>query len=192
MFRSVMRYLSTTLRTVKRALRTPAKLVLSMTVLKVIAGVTTGIALGLGVFTARYAGALSYLSNDPKACANCHIMQAQYDGWQKASHHTVATCVDCHLPHALLPKYIAKAENGYHHSMAFTRQDFAEPIRIKDANIERLQANCLRCHGELVHPLISTGSGTDRDQSGDRTVSCMHCHASVGHGEMAGLGGSRQ
>jgi len=33
---------------------------------------------GLGAFTFRYAQGLSYLSNDPKACTNCHIMNEQF------------------------------------------------------------------------------------------------------------------
>ena len=107
-----------------------------------------GILLGVGVFTFDYAEGLSYFSRDPAACANCHIMQPQYDSWQKASHHGVARCVDCHLPHGLIPKYMAKASNGYHHSKGFTFQDFHEPIRIKGANSEILQENCLHCHGE--------------------------------------------
>jgi nitrite reductase (cytochrome c-552) len=61
-------------------------------------------------------------------------MQRQYDGWQKASHHGAATCVDCHLPHSFLAKYLAKASNGWHHSKGFTLQDFEEPIRIKPGN----------------------------------------------------------
>ena len=90
-----------------------------------------GAFLGLGLYTFRVAEGLSYFSTDPKACANCHIMLPQYDSWQKSSHHAVARCVDCHLPHELIPKYIAKAENGYHHSKGFTLQDFHEPILIK-------------------------------------------------------------
>ena len=31
-----------------------------------------------------YAQGFSYLSDDPAACANCHIMREHYDGWQKA------------------------------------------------------------------------------------------------------------
>ena len=85
-----------------------------------------GLLLGIGGFTFKYAEGLSYLSADPKACVNCHIMTPQYDSWQKSSHHTVATCVDCHLPHTFIPKYIAKAENGYHHSLAFTTQKFQD------------------------------------------------------------------
>jgi hypothetical protein len=29
-------------------------------------------------------------------CVNRHIMQPQYDSWQKASHHSITTCIDCH------------------------------------------------------------------------------------------------
>ena len=77
----------------------------------------------------------SYLSNDPKACVNCHIMRDHYDGWQKASHHAVATCNDCHTPHdSLSPSTSSKAENGFWHSKGFTLQDFHEPIRIRPRN----------------------------------------------------------
>jgi cytochrome c nitrite reductase small subunit len=156
------------------------------------AAVGLGLAGGLGVFTANYAGALSYLSADPKACANCHIMQSQYDSWQKASHHTVATCVDCHLPHTFFPKYVAKTENGYRHSRAFTLQDFDEPIRIKGNNIQHLYDNCVRCHGDLAHPLIASGLRRDGSSRQETLTFCVHCHANVGHGEKAGLGGRRR
>lgn len=160
--------------------------------LLVATAISVGAAAGLGGFTASYAGALSYLSPDPKACANCHIMQPQYDSWQKASHHTVATCVDCHLPHTFLAKYAAKAENGWNHSSAFTLQNFEEPIRIKGANIERLYDNCLRCHGDLTHPLVASGLRPDGSRREEATVFCVHCHPGVGHGEKAGLGGRRR
>lgn len=169
----------------RRLLHPPSHLLL------LVAAVSAGLAAGLGIFTARYAGAVSYLSPDPKACANCHIMQPQYDSWQKASHHTVATCVDCHLPHSILPKYIAKAENGWHHSVAFTRQDFDEPIRIKGANIKHLYDNCIRCHGDLVHPIAPSGARAAEGRREDAFDFCVDCHATVGHGEKAGLGGRR-
>ena len=78
--------------------------------------VALGVPLGLGGFTFRYAEGLSYFSTDPRACANCHIMQPQYDAWQKASHHTVATCVDCHLPQAFIPKYEPLVETPRAHT----------------------------------------------------------------------------
>jgi cytochrome c nitrite reductase small subunit len=60
----------------------------------VLLSVMTGVLIGVGSYTFLYAHGLSYLSSDPKACVNCHIMQPQFDSWQKASHHAVATCVD--------------------------------------------------------------------------------------------------
>lgn len=150
-----------------------------------ILGVPVGILAGLGLFTFRYAEGLSYLSSDPKACVNCHIMRSQFDSWQKSSHHAAAKCVDCHLPHDLIGKYIAKSNNGYHHSKGFTLQDFHEPIMIKPGNSRILQENCLRCHEGMVHDLVA-GATTEA-----QAVQCVHCHRTVGHGETAGLGGRR-
>lgn len=138
--------------------------------------VTFGVMVGLGLFTFRYAEGMSYFSTDPRACANCHIMNDQYASWTKAPHHGAATCVDCHLPHDFVGKYLAKASNGYHHSKGFTFEDFHEPIQIKPKNAAILQAACLRCHGDFVHDIVS-GATTDRD-----AVTCVHCHRGVGHG----------
>jgi cytochrome c nitrite reductase small subunit len=152
--------------------------------LMVLFSILSGVLAGVGLFTFYYAHGFSYLGADPKTCVNCHIMSRQFEAWEKSSHHKVATCVDCHLPHQVLLKYLAKGENGYHHSKAFTLQNFHEPIMIKQRNSEILQENCLRCHGDLVHDLPD---GTGNGKAG---VRCVHCHQSVGHGESAGLGGS--
>lgn len=142
-----------------------------------------GLLLGTGAFTFRYAEGLSYFSTDPEACVNCHIMRPQYDSWLKASHHGVARCVDCHLPHDVVGKYLAKAENGWNHSKGFTLQDFPEPIVITEGNREILQENCLHCHHDLVHDLV--GGATTSEQA----VDCIHCHRTVGHGDAVGMGG---
>ena len=47
---------------------------------------------GLGNKFGTFAEGLSYFSTNPAACANCHIMQSQYDSWQKSSHHGAASC----------------------------------------------------------------------------------------------------
>ncbi len=142
--------------------------------------VPLGLLLGTGAYTFHYAKGFSYFSEDPKVCVNCHIMRPQFDSWGKSSHHAAATCVDCHLPHAFPGKYIAKADNGYHHSKGFTLQNFHEPIMITDKNARILQDNCLRCHGDLVH-----GMGAVPDGSRTR---CTHCHDDAGHGETVGMG----
>jgi len=142
-----------------------------------------GLLIGLAGFTFHYAEGGSYLSTDPRACTNCHIMQPQFDSWQKSSHHTAATCVDCHIPDGLFSKYYAKALNGWNHSKAFTLQNFPEPIRITEPNARILQENCLRCHGDLTHEIVP-GSSTQAD-----AMRCTHCHRGAGHGETLGLGG---
>lgn len=142
-----------------------------------------GVLLGIGGYTMHFAEGLAYLSNDPQACVNCHIMNEQFDAWRKGPHHAVATCNDCHVPPHFPAKYIAKSENGYHHSKGFTFQDFHEPIMIKEKNSRILQENCVACHADMVHDLVA-GATSDRD-----AVTCVHCHQGVGHGEPAGLGG---
>jgi len=137
-----------------------------------------GLLVGLSGYTFNYAEGTSYLSNDPRACVNCHIMREQYDGWQKSAHHAVATCNDCHVPHDLIGKYIAKVDHGYRHSKAFTFQDFHEPIRITPADLEIVQDNCVRCHQGMVNQITA-----HTELSGQR-VSCVKCHASVGHGPL--------
>ena len=138
---------------------------------------------GIGAYTFNYGEGLSYFSKNPEACMNCHIMRPQFDSWQKASHHTVATCVDCHLPHDFVGKYIAKAENGYNHSKAFTLQNFHEPIIITPKNSQILQDNCVQCHAALVAGIVAYEHAANSD------IQCVHCHSTVGHGEKVGLGG---
>jgi cytochrome c nitrite reductase small subunit len=128
-----------------------------------------GAAIGLGVFTFVYARGASYLGSDPAACANCHIMQEHYAAWQKSSHHTAAGCNDCHAPPSGLAKYRVKAINGYRHSYAFTTGDFVEPLQITPANREVTEAQCRRCHADIV---AAMGTGE---------TSCIRCHDSVGH-----------
>lgn len=141
-----------------------------------IVAVLLGAVVGVGAFTFDYGEGLSYFSTDPLACKNCHIMNDQFNSWTKAGHHQAAVCVDCHLPHEFISKYIAKADNGYRHSKGFTLMDFHEPIMITPGNARILQDNCMRCHGDFVHDIVA-GSKTASD-----AVQCVHCHRGVGHG----------
>ena len=67
-----------------------------------IAVLVLGAAFGLGAYTFAYARGWAYLTDDPRACTNCHVMNEQYDGWIKSSHRSVAVCNDCHVPHSLV------------------------------------------------------------------------------------------
>lgn len=142
--------------------------------LAVVMAVSLGAAAGIGTYTFTYAKGASYLQDDPKACANCHIMQDHLDGWIKSSHRSVATCNDCHTPAGFVPKYFTKAEHGFFHSLAFTTGDFHEPIRMKDRSRRVTESACRKCHKDIVHDIEAVkASGT--------TMSCIRCHSSVGH-----------
>jgi len=146
-----------------------------------------GLLVGVAGYTFDYAAGLSYLSSDPKACVNCHIMNDQFDSWRRGPHHAAATCYDCHLPLTFPEKYVAKGRNGWHHSVGFTLQPSStgnpdenlyvrEPIRIKDSNSQILQDNCLRCHADLVDEVVRGSTWADD------AIRCVHCHRGVGHG----------
>jgi cytochrome c nitrite reductase small subunit len=132
--------------------------------------------MGVGAFTFHYGEGLSYFSTDPRACANCHIMNDEYASWTQGPHHGAARCVDCHLPHAVVPKYLAKADNGYRHSKGFTFLDFHEPIQITPKNARILQQNCERCHEDFVHDILRGADGSGEP------LQCVQCHRSAGHG----------
>lgn len=137
-------------------------------------GVGCGIASGLGVFTFGYGKGASYLSNSPTSCVNCHVMEPYYDSWQNSSHRHVAVCNDCHLSHHPVGKWVTKADNGFFHSLAFTLNDFHEPIRIKPRNRLVTQASCVDCHRETVHQMFPS---TPREEM----LMCATCHSDVGH-----------
>jgi cytochrome c nitrite reductase small subunit len=133
-----------------------------------------GSAVGLGGYTFLYARGASYLTNDPAACANCHVMTDHYNAWLRSSHRAVAGCNDCHTPHNIVLKYATKASNGFWHSFAFTSGRFHEPIRIKRKNQEVTEGACRSCHGEIVQSIEASEASMGR-------VSCISCHATVGH-----------
>ncbi len=145
-------------------------------VLPGIISVLGGLFLGVGAFTFVYAKGFAYFSNDPNACANCHIMREQLESWQHSSHHGHAVCNDCHTPHSIVAKLITKADNGWNHSLKFTLGTAADPIRIRPINAERLQENCLRCHEDFLSGVREAGTHAAGD------LQCVRCHANVGHG----------
>lgn len=143
-----------------------------------------GVALGIGVFTFIYAKGYSYMTDDPDACANCHVMNDHFAGWMKSSHASAAVCNDCHTPSGFIPKYLTKADNGFWHSVAFTTGDFPDPLRIKPRNLEVAEEACLKCHESIVAAIVPgphmIGTG-DRLEPESETLSCVRCHDSVGH-----------
>ena len=132
-----------------------------------------GIFCGIGLFTFGYGKGYSYLLSNPTTCTNCHVMQANYDSWEQSSHRHVAVCNDCHLPHDFMGHLITEADNGFCHSLAFTLENFHEPIQIKPRNRRVTQNACLHCHSDTVHQMGAADQG--------EMPLCVHCHRDVGH-----------
>lgn len=141
--------------------------------LPLLLSVAVGALIGSSLFVLDYAEGPSYLSDDPRACVNCHIMREQFDAWQRSEHASVATCNDCHAPHDPVGKYLSKALNGWNHSVAFTLGTFEDPIRIKPGNAAIVERNCVECHAELVSEILGHPEGA--------AIGCVRCHRSAGH-----------
>ena len=133
-----------------------------------------GLALGVGAYTFIYAKGGSYLTDNPAACANCHVMEEQYSGWLKSSHRNAAVCNDCHTPPDFVGKYTTKARNGFWHSYYFTTGWFEDNIHITSRGRAVTEQACRKCHQNIVEA-IEGPHGTDAQ------TSCIRCHNSVGH-----------
>lgn len=143
--------------------------------LALVAAILVGVLIGIGGYTFAYARGYSYLTNDPAACANCHIMRDHFSAWTRSSHAAVAVCNDCHTPHDLVPKYLVKAQNGFWHSFYFTTGRYPDPLRITERNREVTEQACRTCHGELTES-IEPAHAPDED-----ATACIRCHDKVGH-----------
>lgn len=139
-----------------------------------VVGTLIGVALGIGAYTFVYAKGWSYLTNSPAACANCHVMQEQYDGWVKSSHRAVASCNDCHTPPGVVAKYATKAENGFWHSLKFTTGRFHDPIEARPVSRRITENACRKCHADIVEMI-------DHRPVPGAELNCIRCHREVGH-----------
>jgi cytochrome c nitrite reductase small subunit len=150
-------------------------------------GILAGTLFGLGTYAFVYAKGYSYLLNNPAACANCHAMRTQYDAWIKSSHHSAATCNDCHTPHNLAGKYAVKASNGFFHSFYFTTGFYPDNIRITPFDLKVTEAACRRCHQGITDAIDGNFAGHSAHGNA-QGILCTRCHYSVGHSdESAGL-----
>ncbi|PKL83928.1 MAG: cytochrome c nitrite reductase small subunit [Ignavibacteriae bacterium HGW-Ignavibacteriae-3] len=149
--------------------------------------VILGIFVGLGFYVLYISNAISYLSDDPKTCINCHVMIPQYATWERGSHGRGITCNDCHVPqNNIISKYLFKANDGLRHATYFTMRWEPQVIRIKDAGKRAVQDNCIRCHTNLIHPLAlrSINNKSVEDQT-ERY--CWDCHRETPHGRIHSL-----
>lgn len=142
---------------------------------------------GLGVLILRIANATSYLSDQPEACINCHVMAPQFATWQRGSHGRATVCNDCHVPHDnIFRKFGFKANDGLRHSLMFTFRLEPQVIHVKDAGITVIQENCIRCHLQLVNNNSLAGVTGENQKHGEGKL-CWECHRETPHGRVGSL-----
>ncbi len=135
-----------------------------------------GVLVGLAACVARISHAGSYISDDPRACINCHIMFPEYATWMHSSHARVAHCNDCHVPHdSIVSKFYFKAKDGLRHSAMFTLRLEPQVIQAIPESKHVIQGNCVRCHTAVLEEAFTPLHG-----SFDRA--CIDCHREVPHG----------
>ena len=146
-----------------------------------------GIMAGLLIFILRISKAHSYLSDDPEACVNCHIMAPQFATWNHSSHREWASCNDCHVPHDnVFQSYFFKAKDGLRHATYFTLRLEPQVIQINHAGINVVQENCRRCHDHLLSDArLNTYGETYQHYRSERL--CWECHRETPHGRVNSL-----
>lgn len=146
-----------------------------------------GAIVGLGIYLVQISNVVSYASDDPRACINCHVMTAEYITWDHSSHREVATCNDCHVPHDnLLRKYMFKAKDGMYHASVYTLRMEPQTIVMREESEKVVQANCIRCHQQQVTDPKMT-SWVDGHYEHRTERSCFDCHRETPHGRVRSL-----
>ena len=109
----------------------------------ILVGVVIGIAVGIGAYTFAYAKGWSYLTDDPAACANCHVMREQFDAWLSSSHRSVAGGNSCQIkPHS---RVITEQACRNCHGEIVDAIEATHPASTGE------QVACLSCHNSVGH-----------------------------------------
>ena len=108
-------------------------------------------------------------SESPDFCAQCHVMESEYEAWIHSGAHRRKKCVDCHLPNENMAiHYVWKSIDGLKDVAFFYSGRVPERIKLTSHGAEVLQANCIRCHQVTVEFI-----------NHDRK--CWECHRTIAH-----------
>ena len=150
-----------------------------------------GIAAGLAIYTLYMSRAHSYLSDEPSACVNCHIMAPYYQSWNNSSHAHWATCNDCHVPQDnFFRQYAFKAMDGLYHAAVFTARTEPQVIRPRNASNNVIMENCVRCHTQLNTEFVKTGMISYTQAKEGEGKACWDCHTQVPHTNISNIASS--
>ncbi|UXX78321.1 cytochrome c nitrite reductase small subunit [Reichenbachiella carrageenanivorans] len=149
--------------------------------------VLVGLIVGMGFYVIHLSKAEAYLSDDPVACINCHVMTTEYVTWNHSAHRNVATCNDCHVPHDnVFNKYYFKAKDGLYHASVYTLRIEPQAITMRQPSKEVVQNNCVRCHMGQVTDVKMT-AWVESHQESRTSRLCWECHRDTPHGRVKSL-----
>ena len=142
---------------------------------------------GLGLFMMKEGEVVSYMSDNPQACVNCHVMTPVYNSWMHSSHREWTNCNDCHVPQDnVISKYYFKAKDGLYHSYIFTTEQEPDVMFMREESQQVVQNNCIRCHVQQVTQ--TKYKDYIAAHEADRTErQCWSCHREVPHGRAQGI-----
>ena len=150
---------------------------------RVLAIIITGVIVGGGALTLYMLRAHTYLTDDPAACVNCHIMGPYYATWFHSSHSRNATCNDCHVPHEnAVKKWVFKGMDGMRHVAVFLTHGEKDVVRANGESSEVIMNNCIRCHTQLNTEFVNTGRIDYMMSQVGEGKACWDCHRDVPHG----------
>ncbi|WP_230057467.1 cytochrome c3 family protein [Campylobacter suis] len=141
--------------------------------------------------------ALEETSGD-KFCVVCHEMDPMVMSYQHDVHSgkgatgTKAKCVDCHIPHDNLAKYVlTKAKNGIVEGYVHF---FGDPDSIdwhknrKNRESYVFDNGCMSCHTDILTTTASSQQAKKMHAhytkllNTDKEIKCVSCHTTTGHG----------
>lgn len=162
---------------------------------------SVGVALFVGgiLFTALFTTGLSW-TNEMEFCTSCHSMQTNLRELQETVHYknhagVRATCADCHVPKAFLPKMLAKimaAKDVYHEIMGTIdtpekyearRWEMASRVWAKMKATDSRE--CRSCHGFDKMDLSAQDRSARKKhaRAEEKGQTCIDCHKGIAHEE---------
>lgn len=134
-----------------------------------ISGVVVLVLAAVGLYVSFGTPGLFAKSGTPEFCAQCHVMETQYENWFHNGGHRRLKCIDCHLPNDNMARHLTyKGYDGMWDAFVFYSGRVPETITLSAHGAALLQENCRRCHEETVAKI-----NEDRN--------CWQCHRRLSH-----------
>jgi len=162
----------------------------------------TSVVLTLG-FVAAFDFSMAATSTE-EFCISCHeLRENTWPQFKETSHYgnrsgVNATCADCHIPEAFVPKMVRKIQAsrevwGHFTGVIDTPEKYAAHAPVMKAReVARLRANdsreCRNCH-DRERMLLSMQSAKAREYHGamaEQGKTCIDCHRGIAHPENLG------